>query len=166
MNIIQMLGKKVVYITCVSIIFSCSKKEANANETIKEKSTLTSFFDFPNEVYTQKIYKGKITFYNSTFDSIVEPRKDTVKFRYIIYKPFETAKRDEYFAPIFKDSVLLENNVIDIELKFDKPGVYNIGGIARDELMIGYYSGNHRDSVRFIEHELLMIKKIIVKDSI
>lgn len=161
-----MLGKKAVYIASVIILFSCGKKEVNTNEIQTEKSTLTSIFDFPSEVYTKKIYKGKITFYNPTFDSIVEPRRDTVKFRYIIYKPFETAKRDEYFIPIFKDSVLLESNVIDIELKFDKPGIYNIGGIARDELMIGYYSGNHRDSVRFIEHELLMIKKIIVKDSI
>ncbi|MDO5638150.1 MAG: hypothetical protein Q4G18_13020 [Myroides sp.] len=60
----------------------------------------------------------------------------------------------------------MDNNTVDIELEFDEPEVYNIGGFARDVLMIGYYTGNVRDSVSLRENTVTMIKKIIVKDSI
>jgi len=158
---------KIVYLIIILfIILGCSNEKKTESRDKHELSTLTAHFDFPREVYTNRKYKGKITFSNTTFDTIVEPRIDTIKFRYIIYKPFQIAKSDEKFTPIFKDSVLLDNNTVDIELEFDEPGVYNIGGFARDVLMIGYYTGNVRDSVRLRENTVTMIKKIIVKDSI
>lgn len=160
-------NNQLIYLLLLMIMIGCNSKEERIDSNDEQISnTLTSKFDFPNEVYTNRKYKGRVTFYNPTFDTIVEPRIDTVKFRYIIYKPFETVESDEFFLPVFKDSVLLENNTIDIELEFNKPGVYNIGGAARDVLMIGYYSGNIRDSVRLRENTVLMIKKVIVKDSI
>ena len=158
---------KIVYLIIILfIILGCSNDKKKESGDKQELSTLTAQFDFPTEIYTNRKYKGKITFFNTTFDTIVEPRIDTIKFRYIIYKPFQISKSNEKFTPIFKDSVLLDNNTVDIELEFDKPGIYNIGGLARDVLMIGFYTGKVRDSVRLRENTVTLIKKIYVKDSI
>lgn len=164
MNIIQKLSRSTVFII-LFIALSCAKKEVPGKDE-KVKSSLTADFMFPDNIYTHKKYRGRITFYNSAFDTIVRPRIDTANFRFIIYKPFESQISKEDFVPIFKDSILLEDNSIDIEFEFDKPGIYNVGGFARDALMVGYYSSNRRDSVRIIEHELLMIKRVHVRDSI
>ena len=164
MHIIQKLNRLPVFIISF-IAFSCAKNEVTRKDE-NLMSSLTADFKFPKNIYTHKKYKGRITFYNSAFDTVVLPRIDTTKFRFIIYKPFEPQINKEGFVPVFKDSILLENNYIDIEFEFDKPGIYNIGGFARDAMMIGYYSLNRRDSVRIIEHELLMIKRIYVTDSI
>jgi|SRR5690606_6872236 len=146
-------------------LFIGCKNDNSSNRNVNE-NTLTYDIDFPSTVYVNKKYKGKISFYNAMFDTIVEPRSDTTNFRAIIYKPFKPHLIKDQLNIVYKDSILLEKNTIDIEFTFDKPGVYNIGGLARDGMMIGYYTEGKRDSVRIIEDELILFHKVVVKDSI
>lgn len=159
------MKNKVFVIFFIVIITGCKKDNYSNNHTI-DKNTLTYNIDFPSTVYTHKKYKGKIQFYNIALDTIAEPRRDTTNFRFLIYKPFKPYIDNGKSTPIYKDSVLLENRTIDIELKFDKPGVYNIGGFARDAMRMNYYSNGIRDSAEFIEYEIIFMEKVIVKDSI
>ena len=157
------------YIVTVVVILSSAvigcKKEVK-NDVVEKENTLFYTFNFPETVYTNKTYLGKISFTNIILDEIAEPRVDTANFRFLIYKPFEPVTYGTEFEPVYKDSVLLEDKEIDFELKFDKPGIYSIGGLARDGIMIGYYNNGIRDSVRIIEHEVIMFKKVVVRDSI
>ncbi len=159
--------KKVYYLIIVIAILVGCKNENSSNKNILDDktNTLTCEIDFPTNVYTNRKYKGKITFYNKMLDTIAAPRRDTTNFRFIIYKPFKPYIDGDNFEPVYKDSILLESNTVDIELEFDKPGVYNIGGFARDGIMMGYYTKGIRDSVRIIEHEITLFQKVIVKDS-
>ena len=163
-----MIKKILIVIINVFFLMGCKKEdniELKQNKRTYENK-LSSKVDFPSTVYTHKKYKGKITFYNSMLDTIAEPRRDTTNFRFIIYKPFTPYIASEKFMPIYKDSVLLNNNTVDIEFTFDKPGIYNIGGFVRDAIRMNYYSNGIRDSARFIEDELILLYKVVVKDSI
>ena len=154
----------VLYVMLLVNIVAC-KKEVR-NDVVEKENTLFYTFKFPETVYTNKTYLGEISFTNTILDEIAEPRVDTANFRFLIFKPFEPFTHGTEFKPIYKDSILLEGKEIDFELKFDKPGEYHIGGLARDGMMIGYYSKGIRDSVRIIEHEVIMFKKVVVRDSI
>lgn len=154
-----------VFLTILIFLTAC-KNDISIDTEIAKKNTLRYDVDFPTTIYTHKKYKGKITFNNSMFDTIAEPRRDTTNFRFIIYKPFKPYKASDEFNPVYQDSVLLENKTIDIEFEFDKPGIYNIGGFARDGIRINYYTNGVRDSARFIEHEIILFHKLVVKDSI
>lgn len=154
----------VVFVILSSAVIGC-KKEVK-NDVVEKENTLFYTFKFPETVYTNKTYLGEISFTNTILDEIAEPRVDTANFRFLIFKPFEPYKYGTEFKPIYKDLVLLEDKEINFELKFDKPGEYHIGGLARDGMMIGYYSKGIRDSVRIIEHEVIMFKKVVVRDSI
>lgn len=154
----------VVFVILSSVIVGCKKKVEN--DIIEKENTLFYTFDFPEIVYTNKTYLGKISFTNTIWDEIAEPRVDTANFRFLIFKPFEPFTYGEEFEPIYKDSILLEGKEIDFELKFDKPGTYSVGGLARDAMRINYYTDGIRDSARFIEHEVIMFKKVVVRDSI
>lgn len=162
--------KKIICFVSMTIFFflGCKKENNILSDQIEKNNEngLSTVVDFPSMVYTHKKYKGKITFYNSMFDTIAEPRRDTTNFRFIIYKPFKPCLASEEFKTVYKDSILLENNTVDIEYTFDKPGVYNIGGFVRDAIRMNYYSNGVRDSARFIENELTVLYKIVVKDSI
>jgi len=153
------------FLTILTLLVSC-KNDISINNEIVKKNTLRYDIDFPTKIYTHKKYKGKITFNNSMFDTIAEPRRDTTNIRFIIYKPFKPYISSDEFNPVYQDSVLLDNKTIEIEFEFDKPGTYNIGGFARDGIMMGYYSEGIRDSVRIIEHEIILFQKVIVRDSI
>ena len=165
-----MKNKNLAYIIFLMILlsYSCSEKKDINNELLTENTnTLRYEIDFPSTVYTNKMYKGKITFHNKFMDSIAVPRQDTANFRFIIYKPYEPYFAKNTFNPIYGDSILLNNNIIDIELEFDTPGIYNVGGLARDAMRINYYDNfGGRDSARFIEHEIIILKKVVVKDSL
>lgn len=153
-------------LACMFLIGCNDKKDKEFEHNVKKENSLSFEIDFPSTVYTNKKYKGRITFHNSMFDTIAEPRRDTINFRAIIYKPFKPYLEGDDFLPIYKDSILLDKNTVDVEYEFDKPGVYNIGGFTRDGMMIGYYTKGIRDSVRIIEHEIILKYKVIVKDSI
>ena len=160
---------KIYVILVIAIIIGC-KNENSTNNSISgkeySKNTLNYELDFPETVYTHKKYKGTIRFYNTMLDTIARPRRDTTNFRFLIYKPFKPYKDGDKFAPVYKDSVLLDENIVDIELEFDEAGIYNIGGFARDAIRMNYYSNGLRDSARFIEHEIILFQKVIVRDSI
>lgn len=154
----------VLYVMLLVNIVAC-KKEIRT-DVIEKENTLFYTFDFPETVYTNKTYLGKISFTNTILDEIAEPRVDTTNFRFLIFKPFEPYKYGTEFKPIYQDSILLEDKEVNFELKFDKPGTYSIGGLARDAMRINYYTDGIRDSARFIEHEVIMFKKVVVRDSI
>ncbi len=160
-----MIKKKLSVIVIFLFLISCNR--TNLVENAKQlDNPFTCEFDFPSTVYTHKKYKGKIRFHNKMLDTIASPRRDTTNFRFIIYKPFTPYIESDKFNPTYRDSILLDNNSIDIEFEFDKPGVYNIGGFARDAMRMNYFSNGVRDSARFIEHEITIFHKVIVKDSI
>lgn len=153
-----------VVVILSSVVIGC-KKEVK-NDVVEKENTLFYTFNFPETVYTNKTYLGEISFTNTILDEIAELRVDTANFRFLIYKPFEPFTYGAEFKPIYKDSILLEDKEIDFELKFAKPGIYSIGGLARDAMRINYYTDGIRDSARFIEHEVIMFKKVVVRDSI
>jgi len=158
---------RVYLIIVLMVIFSCNKdKDLDFKNSNDKANTLRYEIDFPSIVFTNKKYKGKITFYNSMLDTIAIPRRDTTNFRFIIYKPFKAYLDKDVFYPIYKDSILLDKNTVEIEFTFNKKGVYKIGGLARDAIRMNYYSNGIRDSARFVEHEIILFHKVIVKDSI
>ena len=154
---------KIYTLLVILTIMGCQNE---LKEGSQGKNTLNYDIDFPSNIYTHRKYKGKITFYNAMLDTIAKPRRDTTNFRFITYKPFQPYIEGDQKGPIFKDSVILDNNTVNIEFEFDKPGIYNIGGYARDGIMMGYYTNGIRDSVRIIKHDIILSHKIVVKDSI
>ena len=141
------------FIFFISLFFISCKKDIKSYKQLdyREKSNIDAFFEFPDTVKVGKKNIANISFYNRTFDTIIEPRiKGYVQFRFFLFSEFYPENIKINKQRVFSDSILLDSNEIKISYKFDDIGTYRIGGLVRDELFYDY---------RFIRRDWCMLFK-------
>lgn len=163
---------KYFIVIILNILFiSCTKNknESEDKKDYRKNSELHAYFSFPDTVKIRERNLAIVKFYNPTFDSIVEPRiKDSLKYRYIIFSEFEPVNfLSEHFesknidTKKFKDSVYLDDREIYIAYEFNEVGVYEIGGLVRDQLIYDYRFIKP-DSMQFYTSFGLISRRVVV----
>ncbi len=146
-----------------------NKGESKSKIDYRKNSKLNAYFSFPDTVKVGERNLAIVTFYNPTFDSIVQPRiKDSLKYRYIIFSEFEPVNfLSEDFesknidTKNFKDSIYLDDREIYIAYEFKEIGVYEIGGLVRDQLIYDYRVIKP-DSMQFYTSFGLISRRVVV----
>ncbi|WP_147406591.1 hypothetical protein [Flavobacterium endophyticum] len=177
-----MKKQNVIIVTVVSLFFSlfivsCKENLNKEKETINKKTdSLKTFkndivefdFDFPDTIYINKIYNGKIN-YRSVLDTITTTFDNEQKSRYILFYMKRT-KSINYKIEELKKMKLdtfgaTDNRTIPIYgIKFTELGVHYLDGIINDHIAIDTLISSKKpnDKVRYIENEVRATHKVIV----
>lgn len=118
-------------------MISCDKRinETTDKVNYRDNSKIESLFEFPDTVKIGEKNIAKLTFYNRTFDTIIEPRiKGYVQFRFLLFSEYYPENENQSNSRIYADSILLDTNSLKISYQFDEIGNFFIGGLIRDEL--------------------------------
>lgn len=169
---------KTLKITLYSIIFiflfCCKKIENNTVNTKSKTSKINNFIDyhieFPDTVYANSSYEGKIN-YVSNFDSIIEKFGDKEKNRYVFVSLVFTNKLEDdivHLKRVVTDTFgAIDNRLIPIyDISFPTKGNYYIDGIINDAVFIDLNrkDENGENLIRWIEDEVRVTKKVVVID--
>ena len=152
------------FIFFISLFFISCKKDIKSYKQLdyREKSNIDAFFEFPDTVKVGEKNIANISFYNRTFDTIIEPRiKGYVQFRFFLFSEFYPENIKINKQRVFSDSILLDSNEIKISYKFDDIGTYRIGGLVRDELFYDYRF-IRRDSFMLFKAAKIITKQVVV----
>ena len=132
----------ILFLTIILTTFSCQKEKRKPNVSNREATTYIDFvIDFPDTVYINKLYDGKIK-YRSGLDSIITVFGDKQKNRYVRFiaaKPSENISYDiEVLRKKVKDTFGAHNNrtIPLYDIKFSKLGVNYIDGLIDDIVFI------------------------------
>lgn len=150
-------------------LFSC-KNETKKNISSKKYVHAIFNINFPDTVYINKYYEGKI-YYKSDLDTITTVLNAIVdkKSRMIEYG-FVTTKLivhdDEKLKKLTTDTMFTKSNkFIPLFIKFDKLGINYIDGIIKDEVWIDTIEiiNNRKEKrTRIITNEFRATKKVVV----
>ena len=143
------------------------KKVIGVQNKFKNKNVEFNF-DFPDTMYVNEVYKGKIN-YKSVLDSITTSFDDDRKSRYITYY-MTKAKVANYNIEELKKMRLdtfgaIDNRSIPIYgIKFSELGVHYLDGIINDHISIDTFSQSNKDEdkVRYIENVVRATHKVMV----
>ncbi len=141
------------------------KKEGIVHNGFKNE-TVEFYFDFPDTVYINKVYKGNIN-YKSVLDTITKTFDDKKRSRYILYYMRNT-KDIKYSVDELKKMELdtfgaINNKSIPIYgIKFSELGTYYLDGIIDDHVTVDTFSQKSIDKVRYIENLVRATHKVIV----
>jgi hypothetical protein len=174
----------IIVLIALQIFFSC-KKDDNGNgknkNLMQERGNTKKFsndvvefeFDFPDTVFINKPYNGKIK-YKGVLDTITKQfnlEGESANSRYIIYSFIKTKSIDydeEYLSKIAVDTIgAIDNNTILLSnIKFTKLGTYYLDGIINDNAIINLMKrDNDGDDVsRSITNEVRATLKVFVID--
>ena len=158
----------------LSIMISCTEKtteKKTPNKKSEKQFSNEAIFEFPDTIYRNKTYKGKIK-YSGILDSlttdIMHDRKGI--HRYISYY-FITSNNSNFSLKELKRMKLDTSNDINnhtipfYDIKFPKIGTYYIHGIINDHALIDTNKvSNPNNKVRYIENEAQVRFKIVVVD--
>lgn len=156
------------------ILISCTERTTEkkvANKTNKKQFTNEAIFDFPDTIYKNKTYDGKIK-YSGILDTIttdVMHDKNGIQ-RYIGFSFITSNDSNCTLKELRKmnlDTVgAVDNHTIPFyDIKFAKIGTYYIHGIINDHAFIDTNKvSNPKNKVRYIENEAQVRYKIIVVD--
>lgn len=162
--------KKIIVLGFIICLFSC-KKEKIKKIDIKETKTnnFSIEFDFPDTVYVNKSYNGKIN-YKNILDTVTISLTDPKKYRFIDYG--FTVTKDinydvEHLKKIETDTFTSETNrMIPLYyMRFNNAGVRYIDGIITDQVEIDgimLREGKMQPSTRIITHEFRATHKVVV----
>jgi hypothetical protein len=124
--------------------------------------------DFPDTVFINEYYNGKINYKNS-LDTITTSFDDIKKNRYIYYSYIKNKSinyDDDSLKKNIRDTFGARNNKLIplYNIKFDKLGLNYIDGFITDEVMIDNGAKNHKGEpmVRIITNEFRVTKKVLV----
>jgi hypothetical protein len=163
------------FLILISILLFVSSCEDETSKTIKNLGKQKTpevwvKFDFPDTVYRNKSYNGKIEF-KSILDTITTNvlEENNGKNRYIIFSLIKT-KDINYDIKQLKKIKLdtfgaLSNRVIPIsDIKFTELGTNYIDGILNDQAVIDDITKNKnaKNRVRIIENEVRATHKVVV----
>lgn len=155
------------------LLASCQKKEAkiDKDEFVNKpySDSIVKFeFEFPDTVYVNKLYNGKIK-YEGIFDTIITTFGDKKKNRYIRFMMAKTHVidfDDKHLKQIAKDTFgAIDNRTIPFyDVKFTKLGTNYIVGIINDNVLIDTVAKdkNGKDLVRYVEREVRATHKVVV----
>ena len=153
----------------ISSFFSC--KNETEPKLIKkiDKGNFKISVDFPDTVYINKRYNGRIN-YKNDLDSLTTKLLDVKKFRLIEYAFLITNNINydvKHLKTIVKDTIYTNNNrFIPLSaISFNKLGVNYLDGIITDEVNIDTLAlreGKMQASTRIISDDFRVTHKVIV----
>ncbi|MEA9412712.1 hypothetical protein [Flavobacterium sp. PL02] len=161
-----MMKRPFFLIAIFLLLISCKdeKKTVKKEENIKSEISII----FPDTVYVNELYNGKINYKNS-LDSIDTSLNNVKKYRYIDYYFVKTKNinyTDEYLKKIVTDTFTAEHHrsIPLYAIRFDHLGINYIDGIIVDEVNIslGAKGKNGEPMDRIITNEFRVTKKVIV----
>lgn len=170
------MKKNIVYCLIVfsSFLLSCRENHEKLEvPKILEKKKKNIDFEvvFPDTVYVNKEYKGKI-FYKSILDTITTSFDDEDKKRYtILYvKILQNYSYNDFEFSSFKKSSELQygasnNNEIPFyRIEFDSVGVFYINGVIEDFVYINLKQNdeNGKPLRRVVEVQEELLHKVVV----
>ncbi|KFF10057.1 hypothetical protein B0A62_13770 [Flavobacterium hydatis] len=126
-----------------SLLIACKKeikeiRKTEETEAAKNKYKITLVF--PDTVYVNESYNGRID-YENYLDTITTSLEDVEKARFLEYAFLITKDKsygDDYLNKVAKDTFVAESNrMIPLyNIKFDKLGLNYFDGFITDEVMI------------------------------
>ena len=173
-----MKKQNVITVVVISIflstltMFSCKENSNTENkENLSKKNTFVNDvvqfeFDFPDTVYVDKLYKGKIK-YKGALDSITTSFEDEKKSRYISFYMTKTQNINYNTKELYKvklDSFgAVDNHTIPFyDIKFSKLGTYYIDGIINDHVtldMPNNEKSRYIENVHRATHKVYVVEK-------
>ncbi|MDD2985482.1 hypothetical protein [Flavobacterium sp.] len=161
------MTKKIVFSIFIIFCISCRK-----DVEVTQKSAYQDIkFIFPDTVYVNESYDGKISF-KSNFDTITTSLSDYQKARFLEYSFWLTKKPIEdnkLLKKMVTDTFVAETNrLIPLyDIKFDKLGLHYFNGIIKDEIIIAkggvLKDGSKGD--RIITNEIRLTRAVYVIDN-
>ncbi|MCV9932152.1 hypothetical protein OIU80_07645 [Flavobacterium sp. LS1R47] len=164
------MRKTALFLTTILLVLISCKEEKKTTKKNKITSREISII-FPDTVYINTWYNGKINYKNDLDTLTTEIRKlqkNTRFLRFTLITTKDINYNDEHLKKIVNDTCIAENNrLIPIySIRFDKLGVNYIDGIINDEVMIENGAKNNKGEpmTRIITHETRITKRVIVID--
>lgn len=161
--------KKIILASLILCLFSC-KKDEGKNIDIKktEQDNHSISVDFPDTVYVNEYYNGKIN-YKNIFDTVTTKLLDINKLRYIQYA-FTITKDinhdNKHLKEIAIDTIYTKSSkyIPLTVIKFNQLGVNYIDGIITDQVYIENNSKNEKGEpmTRVITDEFRVTHKVVV----
>ena len=154
----------------LSLVFSCKKDTPIEKKNTINLNETTAFvkFIFPDTVYINKLYKGKIK-YKGILDTITTSFDDKIKSRYISFYMTKTKNIDYETKQLYKVKLdtfgAIDNRTIPFyNIKFTELGIHYIDGIINDHLTIDTLTTPKKptDKVRYIENVVRATHKVVV----
>jgi len=162
----------IFLISLLSLVFSCKRDKFIDKRKTKDLTETTAFvkFVFPDTVYLNKLYNGKIE-YKGVLDTITTSFDEKMKSRYISFYMTKTKNIDYEMKQLYKKKLdtfgAIDSRTIPFyDLKFSELGVNYIDGIINDHITIDTLTKpNLTDKVRYIENVLRATHKVVVIES-
>jgi len=171
---------QAILITGISVLllitFSCKKELSNTDDVqkrlnhkqVSEKGSAEFVFEFPDTVFINKIYNGKIL-YKGIFDTITTSFNDEKKSRYISYYMTQSKNKINNLEQFYKIKLdtfgAINNRIIPFyDIKFKELGTFYIQGFINDHVLIDSIIGesNPTDEARYVEKIVIASHKVIV----
>jgi hypothetical protein len=159
-----------LFLTIILLALISCKEDKKTIKKIKITSHEISII-FPDTVYINTPYNGKINYKNDLDTLTTEIRKlqkNTRFLRFTLITTKDINYNDDHLKKIVNDTCIAENNrLIPIySIRFDKLGINYIDGIITDKVIIenGAKSENGKPMDRMIIHETRITKRVIVID--
>ncbi|WP_291143267.1 hypothetical protein [Flavobacterium sp. UBA7680] len=176
------MNKQNVIIVLVISIFlsmltmsSCKDNSNNKNvnnESLNNKNVFNNDivqfeFDFPDTVYIDKLYSGKIK-YKGILDSITTSFEDDKNSRYITFYMIKTQNLNFDVNELHKVEMdtfgAVDNNTIPFyNIKFSKLGTNYISGIINDHVtldMLNNKKARYIENIHKIKHKVFVVEKL------
>ncbi|MEA9412713.1 hypothetical protein [Flavobacterium sp. PL02] len=158
--------KKIILLSFIICLVSCKKETKNIK---KQEPNYSINVDFPDTVYVNEYYNGKIN-YKNIFDTVTTKLLDINKLRYIQYA-FTITKDinhdNKHLKEIAIDTIYTKSSkyIPLTVIKFNQLGVNYIDGIISDQVEIDgimLREGKMQPSTRIITHEFRATHKVVV----
>ena len=156
-------------ISLLSLVFSCKRDKLIEKRETNNLTETTAFvkFVFPDTVYINKLYNGKIE-YKGVLDTITTSFDEKMKCRYISFYMTKIKNIDYEMKQLYKIKLdtfgAIDNRTIPFyDLKFTELGINYIDGIINDHITIDTLTKpKPTDKVRYVENVLRITHKVVV----
>lgn len=159
------MKKNISIFIIVILAISCKKEAVIIKES--KKHNLSISIDFPDTVFVNKGYDGKIN-YKNDLDTITKTLNKLNPLRTIVYRFLKTDVinySNQHLKKIVKDTFYTDiHNSIPFFAQLDSLGIYYIDGIITDEVIIENGGKNSKSELmdRIITNEFRVTKKVVV----
>ncbi|KQB39533.1 hypothetical protein [Flavobacterium aquidurense] len=157
-------------ITIFVVLVSCKKEKKIVNRSAKDNYEIN--IAFPDTVFLNERYDGKINYRNNLDTLTTEIRKLQKNTRFLEFALTQTKDinyEDNHLKKIANDTFVATSNILIplYNIKFNKLGLNYIDGMITDEVMIENGAKNDKGEpmMRIITNEFRVTKKVfVIKD--
>lgn len=159
------MEKKISIFIILLLLISCKKEVVILKEPVENDLSIN--IDFPDTVFINKGYDGKIN-YKNDLDTVTKTLNKLNPLRTIAFtflKTDEINYSNQHLKKIVTDTFYSESNkTIPFFVKLDNLGIYYIDGIITDEVVIENGGKNSKGELmdRIITNEFRATKKVVV----